>query len=522
MTASRSRTPLRRVLPWWLSIPIACIGGLAYNFAFPGDSLWPFAFVGIGLAIVPVIGQRLWVSFVAGLGFGLVFYLTHVSWTGSYLGPVPWIALSTLEALIVALGAMLITLGYRWLGASDRPWVRGLLLPAVIAALWVLREQITSSFPYGGFPWGRLALSQSESPYIALVSWVGIAGLGWLMVFVTVSLIEWVRGNDHFAPHELLVRMPALLIAALAVFVPQFATTATGSVRLALVQGNGPAGYFDERQPGDVLQSQIDETARIPDALTSGVDLVVWPEGSVDASLDDPETAAKLDAVASRFQAPVLANTVTAKGDEYFNTSLVWTAGAGITAQYDKRNPVPFGEYIPDRAFWRALAPSLVDLVQRGYTAGTNSPSVKIDGTEVGLAICFDVAYDNIIWEGARDGAGVYLMQTNNADFRGTDENQQQLAIARIRAVETGRSVVNLSTVGASQVIGANGATVDELRLNQPDSLVTDVEVRTGNTPAVTIGEWLPLGISGFGLIALVLAGFGARRTQRAGAGTNP
>ena len=38
------------------------------------------------------------------------------------------------------------------------------------------------------------------------------------------------------------------------------------------------------------------------------------------------------------------------------------------------------------------------------------------------------------------------MFQTNNADFRNTDENLQQLAFARTRAIETGRSVVNIST----------------------------------------------------------------------------
>ena len=52
------------------------------------------------------------------------------------------------------------------------------------------------------------------------------------------------------------------------------------------------------------------------------------------------------------------------------------------------------------------------------------------------------------------------MFQTNNADFRGTDENLQQLAVARIRAVETGRTVVNVSTVGTSQIIRPDGSTL--------------------------------------------------------------
>ena len=106
----------------------------------------------------------------------------------------------------------------------------------------------------------------------------------------------------------------------------------------------------------------------------------------------------------------------------------------------------------------------------------------------MGLAICFDVIYDDVIWDGARDGAEVYMFQTNNADFRDTDENLQQLAFARMRAIETGRSVVNLSTVGTSQVIAPDGTTIDGLPADEAGHMLTDVPLRTGLTPAVVAG----------------------------------
>ena len=142
---------------------------------------------------------------------------------------------------------------------------------------------------------------------------------------------------------------------------------------------------------------------------------------------------------------------------------MLWMAGEGAVQTYDKRHPVPFGEYVPDRAFFEPFAPDLIGLIQREYTPGTAAPFFDLDGVGVGLAICFDVIYDDVIWDGARDGAEIYMFQTNNADFRDTDENLQQLAFARMRAIETGRSVVNLSTVGTSQVIAADGTTIDGL-----------------------------------------------------------
>ena len=43
----------------------------------------------------------------------------------------------------------------------------------VVAGLWTAREAISAVWPYGGFSWGRLAFSQSQSPLGDLVAWLG-------------------------------------------------------------------------------------------------------------------------------------------------------------------------------------------------------------------------------------------------------------------------------------------------------------------------------------------------------------
>src|SRR5690606_7901087 len=122
---------------------------------------------------------------------------------------------------------------------------------------------------------------------------------------------------------------------------------------------------------------------------------------------------------------------------------------------------------------------------------GTNAPLIDVDGVALGLAICFDVIYDDVIREGVHGGAQALIFQTNNADFRGTDENLQQLAFARMRAIETGRSVVNISTVGRSQIIDPEGSTVAALDADEAGALLEDVELRTGLTSGVILGPWV-------------------------------
>lgn len=130
--------------------------------------------------------------------------------------------------------------------------------------------------------------------------------------------------------------------------------------------------------------------------------------------------------------------------------------------------------------------------------------------------------YDDVIWEGAREGAEVYMFQTNNADFRDTDENLQQLAFARMRAVETGRSVVNISTVGTSQVIAPDGATLDSLDAGVAGHMLTDVPLRTGITPAVLVGPSVQMLLGWGSLLALAVFGILTRRLRRRGTTMTP
>lgn len=499
----------RPPLPLWAALVAAALGGLALASAFPALAWWPMVFVAVPLTLLSLIGRRAWAAALAGLVFGLAFFLVNVSFTARYLGPVPWLALSIFEAVLTAAAAVPITLAYRWLPRVwGGVWVRLIALPALVAALWVLREQLLGTWPYGGFPWGRVGITQAASPLADVASWTGVAGLSFLIVMLCASAVEWVRLRRARGVRTVL---PVAALAVVLLAVPQFPTTDAGTMRVAAVQGNGPAGYFDERSRSAVLNAQLEATAPL---FGEEMDVLLWPEGGVDSDpTANPGTAAVLDSLAARLDAPLVIAAVTQRGDEYFNSSLLWEADAENPVDvYDKRHPVPFGEYVPDRWLYRFFAPELIDLIQREYTPGTAQPFFDVNDVGVGLAICFDVIYDDVVWDGARDGAEIFMFQTNNADFRGTSENLQQLAFARMRAVETGRSVVNISTVGTSQVIAPDGAELATLAADTAGHMLLDVPLRTGLTPAVLLGGAIQLILVIGGAIALVTVGVLARR----------
>lgn len=555
----------RSSLPWYLALPTAALGGFALDLATPEPAWWPAMFIGVALVLAAVWQQGIGLGTLAGLVAGTAFWLPNISWLTLYLGPVPWLGLSGVMILWYALfglcaavatrglartlGGLALTL--RGLALTPRGRTALLILSQSLAAagLWVLREQAQGFWPYGGFAWGRLAHTQAEGPLAPLVSWVGFSGLTGLLALacaIPVAVAFAVRrsraGGARRAAKAVAISTAiaaAGVVAALALLslVPPAALEQTGTLRVGAVQGNSKSGIFDDRENGDVFRVHLEQTEEMLDRLEAegeSVDVIVWPENSAEFELPEQVyRALAVQRLAERAGAPIVVGTILrddidtgdggAEADAtYTNSTLVFDAEGDTGARYDKRRPVPFAEYMPNRAFYRALAPDLVDLVQLEYQHGTRSSVMEIEGASgpfsAALAICFDIIFDDhavaMMHDGASEGltpgsAEVIFAQTNNADFGRTEESAQQLQIARLRAVETGRALVNISTVGTSAIVLPDGSDAARLPTHTADSMVAEVPLVTGLTPALRFGGviaaiWMLLGAAGVGAGAVV------------------
>ena len=509
------------ILPLWLAVLAAVGAGIALDAGFPDKNWWPLTLLGVGIVLVALIGRRWNGALLVGFVAGVTFWGTHIFWLTLYLGPVPWLGLTIFEAGYFALGAVLIAVVYR---RADRVWPgrwgRLGLVPIVVSGLWVLREGVNAVFPYGGFSWARVAMSQSDSPFTSLVAWEGMSGLSFLLVWLVAFVVQLAR-EGRWAADAIgrvpLTRASRVLAAAVAVAaliaVPAWPAPTEGTSRIAGVQGNSNAGLFAVHERGDILSDHASASRFL---VGEDPDIVVWPENASDI---DPTTnslaASTLDAVSAELgDVPIVVGTIQVRGDKVYNTSLLWQNGQAVD-HYDKRHPVPFAEWMPNRDFFHALAPDLVDLVTRDYEFGTTDLTFDIDGLLAGISICFDITDDAVMRAMSAEGAQVVLAQTNNADFGQTDENLQQLAIARLRAVEFGRSVVNISTVGNSAIIGPDGQNIATIPAYQAGAMVADVPLATVQTPAAIVGfqvEWL---VAGLGIGGLAVALVGGRTSRR-------
>jgi apolipoprotein N-acyltransferase len=268
-----------------------------------------------------------------------------------------------------------------------------------------------------------------------------------------------------------------------------------GTMKVAAVQGNANAGLFAVNPPGSILDKHIAVSRDlIASGKAKGIDLMVWPENSADL---DPVTMTSPRRKVTQFvdeelKAPLLFGNKTFRGLDYFNEVDLWLPERGLTDWYDKKRPVPFGEYVPNRPFFMSLAPDMIGLIGWDMSAGTRDGIFDIPGKgQVGSLICFEVTIDDLNYDLVNSGAQAIMIQTNSSDFGKSEQGVQMAAISRMRAIETGRTVVSISTVGVSGIYHPDGSVEHELPTFTPAAMISEIPLRTDITPAVAFGRYV-------------------------------
>ena len=202
--------------------------------------------------------------------------------------------------------------------------------------------------------------------------------------------------------------------------------------------------------------------------------------------------------------------------NRFTNAQVVVAPDGAVVDRYDKVRRVPFGEYVPFRGFISKIS-SAVDRIGEAVPgterASLDVPRVDNDqSTRFGVVISWEVFFGGRVREGVKDGATAILNPTNGSSYTGTIVQTQQVASSRLRAIETGRWVVQAAPTGFSAIINADGDVLQRTSVSEQRVLYASIEMRTGNTWYVSIGDgpyiWLFL-------VVFALAVWMARRDQQ-------
>jgi len=500
---------------------VVLVAGVLLFMSFPPFGWWWSAILAFGLVswVLTYPETTVWGGAGYGFLFGLAFYVPLLPWVGGFVGAVPWLLLSALEASFVAIFGLFAVMVRRL------PW-----WPLCLSLIWVAAEWLKSTVPFGGFPWGAVAFGQTDGPFVPLMRWGGapllsfaVALLGASFCAVIVETLRiWRRQNQTF--HTVLV--PGVLICVVllstAVVTPQVRKAAAGpgnepAITVALIQGNVPRLGLDfNSQRRAVLDNHVKETLQLAEDVKAGKapqpQFVIWPENSSDIDpIRNPDAAAQIDAAARAIGVPILVGTVLARPEwtpqnpAASNTVVVWDPISGAGERHDKQIVQPFGEYLPWRDFFKHLS-AYAD--RAGFfVPGSGTGVVHAAGVPIGVATCWEVIFDRALRESVRNGAQVLAVPTNNATFD-RSMSEQQLAFAKARAVEHDRYVVVAGTTGISAVIAPDGRELGRTQFFTPAYLDVPVRLRTSETLATRWGpvvQWVLVGAAFAAIVAAVL-----------------
>lgn len=459
---------------------------------------WPLAFVGIALvdrllAEQPplVRARRMWLVAACWLFPATIWMLD--------LTPPGWVIAQVAAAMAFGLAVMVVP-------AYGNPRRVGLVGAITLA------ELVRWSWPFGGVPLATLAMSQAASPLapvvrtlgsLLLVALVVVVGLAlaaarernWRVVGVGATIVVLCVGWADLAPRGHVVR----------------------TIDVAIVQGGGK--QRTRANPEDnplVFERHVAATRTID----RPVDLVLWPENVVNPRppyLDEvrsrrylyaDDAAATLADLARTLHATIIPGWFYAVDDTAtVNYTEVITPDGVTIDRYDKVRTVPFGEFVPLRGLLEGLGVS--GLPPHDARPGTEPAVLDTPFGRVGVSISWEIFFDHRSRDAIGNGGQILLNPTNGASYWLTVVQAQQIASSRLRALETGRFVLQAAPTGFSAVIEPGGAVRQRTRIGEQAVLYDTVELRDGQTIATRVGAWPMLVLS---LVLLAAAQTAARR----------
>ena len=406
----------------------------------------------------------------------IAFWFSRINWI-TLVGIDAYIALAFLMSIIYG------SFGYLMYK------VRNLPLPFISYGLiFISMEALTDYFPFGGFPWGKLAYDSADAPWASLMPY-GSSPLVTAAILVIAALMIPSLGfllQKAFSASLVFV----ISIAAFNLFLidlHQSDMKESGKIDLAIIQGSVPrSGLLFNEQKMEVLKYHVKETGNLLELNQKNYDAILWPENSIDV---DPflnrEAGILVEDLVKKYDKPLISGAVVQKSNGLSNSVLLWDPrDAKVIDSYEKNRLVPFGEYIP----FRNLISNYVnrfDLIPQDFIPGTRSNNLRVNNTLISPIICFEVAWNSSLIEQIKQGGQLISVHTNNATYAFSDQLEQQFMITRMRAMETGRDVVVTSTTGISAHINRNGEVLWASKEFVPQSKIVTASLYSDITPAV-------------------------------------
>lgn len=481
-------------------------------------------------------------AFTAGWWFGFGYFVFGLFWVGE-----AFLVEADKYALLIPFAVTLLPAGLAFFfaaaaAAARAMWPPGAARILVLAVALGLTEWLRGHI-LTGLPWNTLGYALAYPlPLMQAASIFGTYGLTLWVVLVGAGPLV-MAADAATGPERPRIALAGLAIAA----VPLVVFAAYGALKLArepapfvdgvrfrIVQPSVPQRekWRPENQ-GPIFRDHLDlsrhDASGRQDDL-EGVTHVVWPEAAMPfLPLEHPEA---IDAIGKTLpigtylfsgglriaapQVPALAAPAQPAPQppanpgerRIYNSLLVFGAGGGLAAIYDKNHLVPFGEYLPLPQVWRAFGLRGLVEMRGAFNSGPDPrPLLDIPGLpKVGALICYEAIFPGEVVQG-KERPGLLLSVTNDGWFGNTTGPRQHFHQAQVRAVEEGLPLVRAANNGISAMIDPEGRVLQRLDMNVRGVIDSGLPAARPTTLYARFGDWVLLANALlFAMAAYVLA----------------
>lgn len=499
-----SRLRLRAALAAPRADLLALLAGALLPLAFAPFSFFPLAVLSPALLFLlwlDVTPRRaLWRGWLFGVGqFGVGVSWVYVAIHDFGHSGIPLaLFLTSLFCGVMTLFPM--GLGYvaaRFLRGPD--WLR---LAVLFPAAWTLLEWLRG-WILTGFPWLNLGYSQIDAPLRGLAPLFGVYGVSLAVVVSSGLILIPLRDTSRRQQLAAAGLFWVLWLGAWGLTRIEWTEAAGEPFKVALVQGNIPQAT---KWNPDAVQRTLDLYAGLTRQHWDSR-LILWPEAAITVFYHEV-AGDYLPALAREARTHgtdiVLGIPVREPGTRrYFNSLLALSDRPGF---YHKRHLVPFGDYLPLEDFLRGLI-RFFDLPMSGFSSGPEGqPLLQAAGQKLASAICYeDIFGEELI--AALPEATLLVNATNNAWYGNSLAPHQHLEMSRLRALETGRYMLRVTTNGVSAIIDQHGKIRGRSPQFETHVLSGEAVPHSGATPYVRLGNWPVVSLLGLLLLVAVWAG---------------
>ena len=487
----------------YLFIVRSLLTGLFIPLGFAPFHLPGLAIVGLALLFIQLNNKTAKQSFLIGFSFGLGCLSFGVSWVHVSIhqyGHLNFILSAFITFVFISYLAIfpaLATLCYQKIAIKNKLLFNCFLF----SSLWCLSEFLRANL-MGGFPWLLIGFGQIDTPLRYFLPLFGVYGVSFIACIAATLLACGMKATRSRRYHWI-IPFIILMIGPTLLKNIQWTSIRSTPISVGVIQANlSMRDKWDE----SLFWALLEQYQRYIEQLVGKKQIIVMPESAIPVPINYvSDFLDNLDYQANQNKSAILLGIpqpTSVDSSAYYNTLTTLGFAQGT---YLKQHLVPFGEFIPQP--FQVISDWLALPVANLKSGHPHQSLITVHDHPVATLICYELAYPNLLRLQLPQAQWIVSI-SDDGWFGHSLAMHQQLQMAQVLSLQTGRFQIVANNDGLSSIINSDGQIIASLPAYSSGILESEINPATGATPWVRFGDRPVLMIS----LLIMLVAFVVRR----------